>query len=77
MALSESQYIVYLWNEDGELHFVRSVFLRHEIGEQVTDEMLREQIVAELHDFKPGKYRAVPADRKVDFTITAQVELAV
>lgn len=75
----ESIYLVYRYGDgitEGELTIARRLFVRHQIGESVTREMVLDQMDIELHDFKPGRYRLVPDDRIVDVTVTAKVAFA-
>lgn len=74
--MMESDYAVYRWEEPGTMHFERRLFIKHEHGEHVTSERVREQIAAEIHDFKPAKYRVFPVDRWVDVEVKAEVFLS-
>jgi ATP-dependent Clp protease ATP-binding subunit ClpA len=75
LSTMESEYVVYRW-ENEAMEFVRRVFVRHLPGQQVTAEMVREQVDAELYNFTPAKYRAVPVDRWVDFEVKGEVVLS-
>lgn len=74
--LVESCWLVYRYEEEGHLHFERRVFIKHQHGEQVTRERLREQVEAEVYDFRPALYRAIPTDRMVDFEVKGEVVLS-
>lgn len=73
---TETEYLIYRWVDEGEMTFVRRMFIRHEIGEQITAELLRERVEVEVYDFKPALYRAIPRGRVVDFEVKGEVVLS-
>jgi hypothetical protein len=76
MSLSESEFIIYRWEDTATMHFVRRLLIKHETGTSCTPAMVAGQVQAEIHDFAPDLYRAVPADRYVDFEVEGQVKLS-
>ena len=73
--MQETDFLIYRYDE-GELEFVRRLFIKHATGTVVTNEMVREQMERELYDFKPALYRAVPTDRMVDLEVKGTVVLS-
>jgi hypothetical protein len=74
--LSETEYAVYRWEEGGEMTFERRLYIRHEAGQRLTAEDVREEMAAELGDFKSGKYRVIPVKAWVDVEVKAEVVLS-
>lgn len=70
---------VYLDEDDGEpegvLRFHRTLYVRHQAGEQVTSEMARAQMEAEIAHYPHARYRAIPVDKTVDLTVRSTVVL--
>lgn len=75
-GLQESCFLIYRWEEGGEMYFERRLFLKHQYGEAVTPEMVRAAVEAEIFYFKPTKYRAFPESRMVDFEVKGAVVLS-
>lgn len=72
---TETEYVVYAWDAEA-MEFTRRIFIRHEIGQQLSDMDVLTAINRDIEHFKPGKYRAVPASRWVDFEVTAEARLS-
>lgn len=73
--MTETEFAVYRW-ENEAMEFERRLFVKHEIGEAMTRERVREAVAAEVHDFKPAKYRVVPVELWVDIEVIGEVVLS-
>jgi hypothetical protein len=75
MSLLESEFIVYRWEAE-EMRFARRLYIRHEIGQQVTAEMVAGAMMREVYDFPAAKYRVIRVRDMIDVEVKAEVVLS-
>lgn len=71
----EAEYVVYRW-EDEAMSFAFRTYVRHGVGEAITDEMVRGQVEADVRFATAGRYRAIPRSAWVDIEVKAEVVLS-
>jgi ATP-dependent Clp protease ATP-binding subunit ClpA len=74
-GMREHEWLLYRW-ENEKMEFVRRVFFKLPHGQQATAADVRRAIEEDNMLITAGRYRAIPADRYVDLTVTAQVTFA-